>query len=124
MTNLERARQGERLKVEVVKAEAGQFSVTSLTDDYEGLTACFTDHFAKRLADWVNIQIDYAVTHAIDDTEELELWRDLKEGEVYQEEDRILLDNQTWTIVHHRFVGKKHSKYDDLAQRRVRKEDL
>lgn len=61
----------------------------------------------------------------IDDTEELELWRDLKEGEVYKDGDRLCLHNQAWVTIleNHFYIGMKRTRRDNLAQRRVRKED-
>lgn len=62
----------------------------------------------------------------IDDTEEPELWRDLEEGEVYQDGDRMLMDCSKWIIIQkdNYLIGRKRVKRDCLAQRRVWKEDL
>lgn len=115
MTNLERARNGERLKVRRLGDQVYMGA--------NGSSWLFDEIY---LENWVNQQIDYAVTHAIDETEKPELWRDLKEGEVYQEGDRVVLHNQAWVTipVDDFFIGNKRNRRDCIAQRRVRKEDL
>ena len=115
MTNLERARNGERLKVRRLGDQVYMGA--------NGSSWLFDEIY---LENWINQQIDYAVTHAIDETEEPELWRDLKEGEVYQEGDRIAIHKYDWKIItkDHRFINQSRAITEPLAQRRVRKEDL
>lgn len=111
MTNLERARQSERLKVRRVgdKVYIGVNGSSWLFDeDY--------------LENWVNEQIDHAVTHAIDDTEEPELWRDLAPDDIIQEGDRILIDGSWHLALGFRNNAVSYLK-SKIAQRRVRKEE-
>lgn len=118
MTNLERARNGERLKVR----KSGDYIIRGIDgEDYVP-----SQNYTDDLINWVNQQIDIAVTHAIDETEKSELWRDLEEGEVYQEGDRIAIHKYDWKIItkDHRFINQSRAITEPLAQRRVRKEDL
>lgn len=65
MTNLERAKNGERLKVR----KSGDYIIRGIDgEDYVP-----SQNYTDDLINWVNQQIDIAVTHAIDETEEPEL---------------------------------------------------
>lgn len=110
MTNLERARNGERLKVRRLGDQV-----------YMGVNGSSWLFDEIYLENWVNQQIDYAVTHAIDETEEPELWRDLKEGEVIKEGDRVLIKSK-WESAKE-LIGTTTLEVEVLAQRRVRKGD-
>ena len=118
MTNLERAKNGERLKVR----KSGDYIIRSI----DGEDFFVNPDYVDDLINWINQQIDIAVTNAIAETEDPELWRDLKEGEVYQEGDRILMDKKHWVTIleNHFYIGMKRTSRDNLVQRRVRREEL
>jgi len=115
MTNLERARNGERLKVNFDYSTLGFIGV-------DGREFLWDKNGKIQCLDWINQQIDYAVNHAIDDTKEPELWRDLEEGEVYQDGDRMLLAERKWIIIQkdNYLIGRNRKKGDCLTQRRER----
>lgn len=107
MSNLERARKGN-----------GSILVSSKGDrDY--LLSSLSPEDARELHNWINQQINYAVTHAIDDTPDPVYWRDLGPDEIRQEGDRVF--NGDWSPVEST-VGLRVGPA--TVQRPVRKEDL
>lgn len=128
MTNLERARKGERIGIGFKRKGNGSILVSSKGDrDY--LLSSLSPADARELHKWINQQIDHAVTHAIDDTPDNnpELWRDLSAGEIRMEGDRffdVLMNKMTSIKKGSWFCGSVVNESDIITQRPVRKEDL
>lgn len=133
MTNLERARQGERIGIQIRRKRKETVLVSVKTDERNYLLSSLSFQDANKLHEWINQQIDYAVTHAIDDSPNAnpnpELWRDLHAGEIRKVGDRIFnvmaIDGDMIYIKEgDSLCGTVVNEGNILTQRRVREEDL
>lgn len=93
MTNLERARNGERIGIQIRRKRKETIFVSVKPGERNHLLSPLSFQNVNKLHEWINEQINHAVTYAIDDSPNPnpnpELWRDLQAGEIRKEGDRI-----------------------------------
>ena len=95
MSNLERAKKGERLKV----VHERLFDRLKPVQGDDRFLTTISNEECERLVDWINSQIDLAVTHAINDTPDPVYWRDLG-AEPVKNGDRIFYEDLgRWVVV-------------------------
>lgn len=131
MTNLERARNGERIGIQIRRKRKETVLVSVKPGERNYLLSSLSFQDANKFHEWINEQINHAVTHAIDDSPNPnpnpELWRDLQAGEIRKEGDRIfyLMHGKMHYIKESdSLCGTVVNEGNIVTQRRVRKEDL